>query len=254
MKICFSKYEGAGNDFIIFDARAKNSFLVDSLNQATIATLCHRRFGVGADGVIFLTDAPPEYDFTMRYHNSDGAQSSMCGNGGRCIARFAHDLGLAGDRKVFLADDGPHIATINSDDTISLSMIDVAGVKRIEDGYLVQTGSPHLVLVDTPFNLIPARALRQKHNCNVNYITFNHFNSINIRTFERGVEDETYACGTGAVAAAIVANRLGIKTDRHTICAKGGTLWVSFTKRSSHYIDVTLRGAAHKVFDGVLEI
>lgn len=264
MEVKFVKYEGAGNDFVLIDTRVDQP---QSLDRQQIAAICDRHFGVGADGLMMLGKADEGFDFSMRYFNSDGGESTMCGNGGRCIVRYADDLGIGSNEKRFAAIDGIHHATINSDDTITISMIDVDQIEQVEEGWLLNTGSPHLVIDNRTYNTEEARALRQKYNCNVNYVDlldtdpaeFGHDLEIVIRTFERGVEDETYACGTGATAAAIALThaygKLPTATpELITIITGGGTLRVGFRKIGNSYKNVTLSGPARKVFCGMLHI
>ena len=251
MKLHFSKYQGAGNDFVLVDGRGLLPF---EPTRERVARLCDRRFGVGADGLMILEADPAGSDFTMRYFNSDGGESTMCGNGGRCIARFADDLGIGGTTKRFVAVDGPHEATLNPDGTITIGMIDIAGVERRGSDYFVQSGSPHYIVVGRPYDLAEAQRLRAAHNANVNYVQIEGAGRLSIRTFERGVEAETWACGTGAVAsAAAVAALYG--GERYTLAALGGELCVAFERTpSGGFCAVRLTGPAAKVFDGVLEL
>lgn len=256
MELKFSKYHGVGNDFVLIDARAVDvALFVDSLTKEQIAAICHRRFGVGADGVMFLESAPSGFDFRMRYFNSDGGHSTMCGNGGRCIVRFADDLGIGGVDKRFVAVDGEHLASVGVDGRVSLQMIDVGVVHKVSEGWFVDTGSPHLVLVDDAYDFADARRLRQLYDANVNYVSATE-RGVEIRTYERGVEDETWACGTGATAVAIVMAQLqggdGFFDERFIV--RGGELSVSFKRVGSNHTDVVLRGGATKVFDGVWSV
>ncbi len=256
MKLNFSKYHGAGNDFVLIDARTPQiQQIVDNLTKEQIAAICHRRFGVGADGAMFLQSAPQGFDFTMRYFNSDGGESTMCGNGGRCIVRFADDLGVGGANKKFVAVDGEHSAEILDDGTIALEMIDVDRIHKVEEGWFLDTGSPHLVLLDEPYEQSDARRLRQIYNSNVNYVV--EVDGVyHIRTFERGVEDETWACGTGTTAAAMVValNDNEDKAFEIPFKAKGGDLRVRFNRNGGVYSSVVLIGGAQKVFEGVLQV
>lgn len=141
MLVHFSKYHGTGNDFVIIDGRELDTSLLD---QNLIHRICHRRFGVGADGLILL-EKSKGYDFTMRYFNADGREGTMCGNGGRCIAAYAHRLGIAGAETTFEGIDGIHFASILSGSEIRLKLSDVTGIQQLEDGFLLDTGSPHFV-------------------------------------------------------------------------------------------------------------
>lgn len=251
----FYKYQGTGNDFVMVDNRLENVVL----SQPEIESLCHRRFGIGADGLILLENGPER--LKMVYYNSDGRESTMCGNGGRCFARFAQDLGLAKNNAVeFDAVDGWHIAYFE-DDVVSLKMKDCIGFSEENGGFVLDTGSPHYVKFGadnfwTDADFVPeARAIRNSEpykakGINVNFISEEVPGKLRIRTFERGVEDETYSCGTGVTAAAIVygakQNALNVKLE-----TKGGALSVSFVKNADgSFSDVYLKGPAKKVFEG----
>lgn len=253
--LTFYKYQGAGNDFILFDAR--DGF--PEVSNQQMAAWCDRHFGIGADGVMLLL--PPSHpgdQFYMQYHNADGNQSTMCGNGGRCIARFAADLGICGSSATFHAIDGPHWAEIRPE-SVTLGMIDAPAVTERQGGYFVNTGSPHHV-EQTPFTddfVSTARAKRHAYGpegSNINHIELCGPQSIAIRTFERGVEDETLACGTGAVAAAMVAVAQGwVAAPPVQIAAQGGNLEVSF-EGNGPFTSVWLKGPAEFVFKGTLEL
>ena len=259
MTIHFYKYQGTGNDFVMIDDRKEN---FTGLTTAQINLLCNRRFGIGADGLILLRNSK-EFDFEMIYYNSDGRQSSMCGNGGRCILQFVHDLGIVKDKYAFKAIDGLHYGIVKPEE-VSLQMNDVAEVKVDEKGELfLDTGSPHhIVFGDSlPGNdfVDLAKAIRhsQKYDqqgVNVNFAKANG-NHIEMRTFERGVEDETLSCGTGVTAAALAANFTG-RTSSSEISVKtaGGDLKVSFKREGDKYWDIWLTGPARQVFRGEIEL
>lgn len=263
MELKFTKYEGAGNDFVLLDTRSGKDY---SLSKEQIAAICSRHFGIGADGLMMLGDGEQGTDFSMRYFNSDGGESTMCGNGGRCITRYADDLGIGGPTKHFSAIDGIHSATINDDSTITISMIDVDHLEQVEEGWLLNTGSPHLVVENRSFNETEARWLRQKYNANVNYAdlldtdpaAFGTDLIILLRTYERGVEAETCACGTGATAAAIAISHAytppTVNPEQINVETIGGRLIVGFKQVENRFTQVTLRGPARKVFSGVLHI
>ena len=251
----FSKYHGTGNDFIMIDNRSADI----KLSQPQIEHLCHRRFGIGADGLILLENGVER--LTMVYYNSDGRQSSMCGNGGRCFARFAKDLGLVKNDVVeFDAIDGWHQANFDGDNVI-LQMKNCEGFSISDDGFVLDTGSPHFVkFVPSDFwddgefvntaRAIRNRPLFKEKGINVNYISETGKGKLKIRTFERGVEDETYSCGTGVTAAALV---YGSRNDLNEVKleSKGGNLTVSFRRNSDGiFTDVFLKGPAVKVFEG----
>ena len=259
MKFTFYKYEGTGNDFIFIDNR-ENSFPKTDIKL--IEKLCNRRFGIGADGLILLEN-DAETDFRMVYYNSDGNQSSMCGNGGRCIVAFAKSLNLIDDQTTFLATDGLHHAYILENGIISLGMKNVDEVKIESDYVFLNTGSPHhVILVDDLDNYdvktngakIRYSDLYGKAGSNVNFVKQLSDNHFRLRTYERGVEDETYSCGTGATAAAIAMNAIG-KTNSHKIelDVEGGKLEVSFEKVGTTYTNVFLKGPATFVFEGEIE-
>ncbi|MBN8671257.1 MAG: diaminopimelate epimerase [Chitinophagales bacterium] len=259
MQLQFDKYQGTGNDFILIDNRESSI----KLSVAQIAFLCDRRFGIGADGLMLLENADG-YDFRMVYYNADGNESTMCGNGGRCIVAFAKKLGVVGNNASFIAIDGAHTATVNEDGTVSLQMQDVEEV-LYADGYTqLNTGSPHYVVfvddVTTTDVFNTGRSIRnseryQPKGINVNFVQRVTDSSIHVRTYERGVEDETYSCGTGVTAAAIAAssNATGhICTDIKT---PGGNLLVSFDKKdASHIVNVILHGPATFVYTGSIEL
>ena len=259
MKFIFYKYEGTGNDFIFIDNR-KSSFPKTDIKL--IEKLCDRRFGIGADGLILLED-DAETDFRMVYYNSDGNQSSMCGNGGRCIVAFAKSLNLIDDQATFLATDGLHHAYILENGIISLGMKNVDGVKIEKDYVFLNTGSPHhVMLVDDLDNYdvktngaqIRYSDLYGKAGSNVNFVKQISDNHFRLRTYERGVEDETYSCGTGATAAAIAMYAIGKTNSNHIkLDVEGGELEVSFEKVGTTYTNVFLKGPATFVFEGEIE-
>jgi diaminopimelate epimerase len=251
----FSKYQGTGNDFIMID----NRLLDNHLSQAQIESLCHRRFGIGADGLILLQNEEG-YDFRMVYFNADGTEGSMCGNGGRCTVRFAHDLGIIKESAKFIAVDGEHLASV-CDEDIFLKMMDVPVVEQFADYDFANTGSPHYVtyvhdLENTDVYEIgnKIRYLAEwaiKGGTNVNFVQLNDAQTIAVRTYERGVEDETYSCGTGVTACALSANlKHGMESPIH-IKTLGGQLQVSFqTGPNNSFSDIYLIGPAVKVFEG----
>jgi diaminopimelate epimerase len=265
MQIAFSKYHGTGNDFIIIDNRTGG---FSSLTEPVIAGLCHRHFGIGADGLMLLENPAGREDFAMRYYNSDGREGTMCGNGGRCIAAFAHRTMAAKKAYVFRAIDGIHTAEIlaarGNSYHVRLQMADVTHVEKRGDDYFLNTGSPHLVrFADDITNrdiIAEARALRYNPQCtgeggaNINFVRQTPQGCF-IRTYERGVEDETLACGTGSVAAAIAiqyAHRSPVEgqTCHIELQARGGRLTVDFTCRKGIITDVFLSGEACHVFNG----
>lgn len=253
----FYKYQGTGNDFILLDDREGQFGM---LSQTDVARMCDRRFGIGADGLMLL-QSTTGYDFRMVYFNSDGRQGSMCGNGGRCIVAFAKQLGIIESHTRFLAVDGPHEAIISeAGDFVQLKMSEVSDINILPSHCVINTGSPHYVrFCDTldELNVVAeGRAVRYsepfaKDGINVNFLKQNDSAEIQLLTYERGVEDETFSCGTGATAAAIALHATG-KTSAIEIKVntKGGTLFVRFTPRPTSYVDVWLSGPAQKVFEG----
>ena len=259
MQFTFHKYEGTGNDFIFIDNRQNNFPKTD---VKLIEKLCDRRFGIGADGLILLEN-DSETDFRMVYYNSDGNQSSMCGNGGRCIVAFAKSLNMISNETTFIAADGLHHATILDNGIISLGMKDVDEVKIENDYVFLNTGSPHHVMlvndldnydVKTNGAQIRYSDLYGKPGSNVNFVEQLLDNHFRLRTYERGVEGETLSCGTGATAAAIAMYAIGETSLNHIyLNVEGGKLEVSFIKEGNVYTNVFLKGPATFVFEGEIE-
>ena len=259
MKLHFYKYQGAGNDFIMVDNR---NLSFPKINTHLINKLCDRRFGIGADGLILLEPSKNE-DFTMVYFNADGNEGSMCGNGGRCIVAFAKQLGIITDRTTFNAVDGLHYATI-ANEIVSLKMIDVSEIKVTDSYVFLNTGSPHHVLFSKNIAKINVKESGAKirygspyfkEGSNVNFAEQISDDSFKVRTYERGVEDETLACGTGVTAVAIAANKSN-KTIANSINLEvlGGKLEVSFIREGNSYKNVFLKGPAQFVFEGNISI
>ncbi len=257
MEITFFKYQGTGNDFIMVDNRG---LTFPKNDTSLIARWCDRRFGIGADGLILLENDDSS-DFKMVYYNSDGNQSTMCGNGGRCIVAFANRLGIIKDKTTFMAVDGLHKATI-SGATVSLRMKDVDEIKTGTDYFFADTGSPHHVIVVDDCQAIDVRAqgsavryggLYGEAGANVNFVTPLSADRFKVRTYERGVEDETLSCGTGVTAVALCMYQSG-KTlaKRVWLEVEGGELEVSFTPKQAGFTHVYLSGPAEFVFKGVI--
>jgi diaminopimelate epimerase len=260
MQLEFYKYQGTGNDFVMIDNRS-NTFPKE--NNQLVALLCDRRFGIGADGLILL-DNDTDTDFRMVYYNSDGNLSSMCGNGGRCLVAFAKKLNVIQDETTFIATDGLHYATVAADGIVSLQMIDVDEIKNTAEYSFLNTGSPHhvqLVADLEHYNVkengaaIRYGELYGQDGSNINFVKKIDDTTFSLRTYERGVEDETLACGTGATAVAIAMNATG-KTDLNAINlnVEGGKLAVSFDKEDGKYTNVFLKGPAEFVFKGTMDI
>jgi diaminopimelate epimerase len=259
MQLHCYKYQGTGNDFVLVDNREKNI----SLTTEQIKWLCNRRFGIGADGLILL-ELEPGIDFKMVYFNSDGNESSMCGNGGRCITAFAKYLGIINSEAKFLAIDGIHEAKIDTD-LVSLKMNDVRQVEVGENYFYLNTGSPHYVkFVNNleEFNVFKeGKKIRNNdrfifEGTNVNFIE-KIDNELFVRTYERGVENETLSCGTGVTAAALVAALKGVSTDKNNCAIKtlGGHLNVKFDKvLENTFYNIWLQGPATFVFKTTIEV
>ena len=256
MKINFTKYEGNGNDFIIIDDR-KEEFSED--NVSMISKLCDRKFGIGADGLILLRKHKT-YDFQMIYFNSDGNESSMCGNGGRCLVSYALQLDIDLKTNSFLAIDGVHKFKV-VDNEIYLKMNDVKDIV-VKNGYnFLNTGSPHVVQIVENVDEINVyeqgkkirRQFQEMNGVNVNFVSFNN-DIIKCRTFERGVENETLSCGTGVVAVALyIFKKKKISDNKIIVSTKGGSLSVSFKNDGNSFQEIWLKGDINKIFDGLIE-
>lgn len=259
MQITFYKYQGTGNDFILIDNRDGSI----SLTQEQVSRLCHRRFGIGADGLILLENENG-FDFNMVYYNSDGNKSTMCGNGGRCITAFAKHLEIINTKAKFLAADGVHEAMIDERGIVSLKMNDVKNIEVGKNYFFLNTGSPHYVKQVQDLSqydvFLEGKKIRnserfKEEGTNVNFIE-KIDDALFVRTYERGVEDETFSCGTGVVASALVASVLSLSTEKNKCAIKtlGGNLEVSFDKVLEHnFYNIWLKGAATLVYKGVIE-
>ena len=260
MLLHFHKYHGTGNDFILADNRENNYFL----SQPQIQKLCERRFGIGADGLMLLNEKPG-YDFEMKYYNADGNEGSMCGNGGRCMIKFVYQLGIHRELYKFLAADGPHEAEIDIDGIISLKMKDVRTIRKFHNDYIVDTGSPHYIKMAT--HVMDLDVYKKGHEIrhskefedegiNVNFVELTEEpDKIIVRTYERGVEDETLSCGTGVTAAALVCYHNENGFNEVEVKTLGGSLSVEFDKLDDNrYENIWLCGPAEKVFEGTVEI
>jgi diaminopimelate epimerase len=251
----FYKYQGTGNDFIIIDDRREQF----NLSKEEIGQLCQRRFGVGADGLILLQRATG-YDFKMVYYNADGTLGTMCGNGGRCIVRFAADLDIIKEKAHFIAVDGPHTAFVDAD-KISLQMMDVHAIDQHADDFFTNTGSPHFVrfvkqvqfydVKNVGASIRYSEAYEPIQGTNANFVEPLDAQTIFVRTYERGVEDETYSCGTGVTAAALVSHVFQGMNSPVQIKTLGGELAVSFQGNlQDGFSEIFLIGPAKQVFKG----
>ena len=260
MQLSFYKYQGTGNDFILIDNRLNDI----SLTAEQIYFLCHRRFGIGADGLMLL-ELEPGCDFKMVYFNSDGHPSSMCGNGGRCITAFAKQLGIIENKAKFIAIDGLHDATIDENEIVSLKMQDVKSVEIGDDFFYLNTGSPHYVKIVNDLEKLEVKqngsSIRynqrfKEEGTNVNFIERLE-DHLFVRTYERGVEDETFSCGTGVTAAALVAAIKGISNGKNNCLIKtlGGNLEVKFERvLEQNFYNIWLIGPAEMVFKGSIKV
>ena len=260
MQYTFYKYQGTGNDFVMIDNRDLHFPKKDA---SLIEKLCDRRFGIGADGLILLEN-DESTDFRMVYYNSDGNESSMCGNGGRCLVAFAKQLGIIDTETTFIATDGLHFATINDAGIVSLQMKDVDEVHENETHVFLNTGSPHHVQLVEDLHIFDVRNegskirysdLYGEAGSNVNFVSQMDENKFRLRTYERGVEDETLSCGTGATAVAIAMRATG-KTNSSIIelQVEGGKLEVSFVEKNGIFSHVFLKGPATFVFKGEISV
>jgi len=252
----FYKYQGTGNDFVILDNR-QDFFPKD--NTRLVAQLCDRKFGIGADGLILLENDKTS-DFKMVYYNADGRESSLCGNGGRCLVAFAKKMGVIADTTTFSAIDGMHHAQIN-DEIVTLWMNDVDKIHQRERCFFLDTGSPHHVQLVQDVSALDVQkegaklryGLYGEAGANINFIQQTSENAFRVRTYERGVEDETLSCGTGVTAVAL-AMHFSQKTgnDEVIVATEGGELRVSFQEERGVYAQGKLIGPAHFVFKGEL--
>ena len=263
-KISFFKYQEAGNDFVVLD-NLDCKFSGISANR--VAKLCDRRFGIGGDGLLLLSPSDGSFSFRMEYFNQDGSRASFCGNGARCICAFAVAQGAvnAYTEFSFIADDGPHMACVYPEsDWVELQMKNVDRVSLQPDGaYVLDTGVPHYVrFVDDLDGLdimsvapkIRYSQLYAPAGVNVNFVSVESESHISIRTYERGVEGETLACGTGITAAAI-ASSLKTSASKFDVSAKGGELSVSFSRNEDgSFSKVLLAGPAKAVFSGTTDL
>jgi len=257
MKLTFYKYQGTGNDFVIIDNRQS---ILSKNDTKLFARLCDRKFGIGADGLMLLELPDDEDDdFKMVYFNADGNESTMCGNGGRCLVAFAAFLGIIKQQTTFTAIDGKHRAEIHGD-IVHLQMQDVLDIEQYDAHLFLDTGSPHHVtMVDDLMQYDVVSVGKKIRNgapyfekgSNVNFVEKNEEGGFAVRTYERGVEDETLSCGTGVTAVALSMHATKM-TDRQEVLVHtlGGELKVTFSEAGKGYRDIFLIGSAKQVFKG----
>ena len=258
MLLHFYKYQGTGNDFVILDNRKRNI----ELSKEQVASLCDRHFGIGADGLMLLNEHP-SYDFEMIYYNADGAPGTMCGNGGRCLTKFAYDKGIQPNKYSFIASDGEHEAVIDANGWVHLKMIDVHEISKLNEATVLNTGSPHFIKpvsdlsnydVFTEGKNIRYNNTYNEKGINVNFVEWSG-DELFVRTYERGVENETFSCGTGVTAAAIAMSADSIGAHETKIRTLGGNLLIKFNKvDAQHYNNVWLCGPTSFVYEGQITI
>lgn len=256
----FYKFQGTGNDFIILDAYHQAA---PELSEKQIRKLCDRHFGIGADGLMYLRKKEG-YDFEMDYYNADGKRSTMCGNGGRCLVKFAQHIGINKSEYSFLAIDGPHQATVEFDGQVRLRMQDVQDINHQGTYAILNTGSPHFVKFASQVRdidvLESGRSIRyskqfEVEGINVNFVETLGEDRIYVRTYERGVEDETLSCGTGVTASALLSAHNDHGFNTVTVKTPGGTLSVEFDKLDENrFTNIWLCGPAELVFQGSIAI
>lgn len=261
MIIDFYKYQGTGNDFILIDNREGKVIL----KEEQVKFLCDRRFGVGADGLMLIQNKSG-YDFEMIYYNSDGKEGSMCGNGGRCITAFARKLGIIGTEAKFIATDGEHLANIlyeNGDEIlVQLAMQNVDSIQKDGQNFFLNTGSPHYIVFEEGVASLDvytkgkeirySSLFKEIGGTNVNFVE--EFKSyLYVRTYERGVEDETFSCGTGVTASAL---SYALDKDIHevNVKTKGGNLHIRFQQMNGRFFDIWLEANVNFVFQGKISI
>jgi len=259
MKIKFQKYQGTGNDFIIIN---NNRLSFPNKNKDLIKHLCDRKFGIGSDGLILINPSA-KTDFEMLYFNSDGNLGSMCGNGARCSVKFAQNQKIIKSNTIFNACDGNHNATINKD-LITLSMKPVDKIKTFNNDLFLDTGSPHYIRIVENIEdfdvynegkLIRNSSEFKDEGVNVNFVQIISENEFSVRTFERGVEDETLSCGTGVTAVALAMFHLKkTNSKKLKIKTRGGELTVEFNNSENGYSEIYLTGSVKMIFSGEIEI
>lgn len=261
MELKFYKYQGTGNDFIILDNRRRD---YDRLDNGSIKLICDRHFGIGGDGLMLLNERKG-YDFEMIYFNSDGNLGSMCGNGARCLVKYAAQSGILKERYHFIAADGEHFAELDVDGTVALKMKDVDIIEAYHNDFIVDTGSPHYIKMVTDLEHLDVvkkgRDIRNhkdfnEEGINVNFVQHMDVeDKIRVRTYERGVENETLSCGTGVTASALVCFHNENGFNEVEVYTPGGRLTVEFDRvDEERFVNIWLCGPAEKVFEGIFYI
>lgn len=254
----FTKYQGTGNDFVLLDNRDGR---YNNISTEQVKRMCDRRFGIGADGLMLLNLASG-YDFEMKYYNADGRIGSMCGNGGRCMVQFAKHLGINQSSYSFVAVDGPHEANFDDRGWVQLKMKDVEHISKYDGDFVLDTGSPHYVRFTSDVMHLDVykegREIRynddfKSEGINVNFVE-QEDDLIRVRTYERGVENETFSCGTGVTASALLSAHNDAGFNRVEVTTPGGRLAVEFDKHGNHYTNIWLCGPATFVFKGEIDI
>ncbi len=254
MQFKFYKYQGTGNDFVILDNRTE---IYSGITPQQVKQLCDRRFGIGGDGLMLLNLADG-HDFEMTYYNADGNESSMCGNGGRCLVQFAFDRGMKKKQYSFIAIDGPHEASFQENGWVRLKMKDVDVINNEGNVSILDTGSPHYVKIVEDVKLLDVFSEGKKiryndvykeKGINVNFVE-KQKDKLAVRTYERGVEEETFSCGTGVTACAIAVSPAINGHHRIDISTPGGDLAVEFKKQDHLFTNIWLCGPATFVFVG----
>ncbi|MCP4460641.1 MAG: diaminopimelate epimerase [Cytophagales bacterium] len=255
MQLHFSKYHGTGNDFILIDNRADDF----PKSMSLIQHFCDRNFGVGSDGLV-LIENHPTLDYRMVFFNPDGSES-LCGNGSRCGFVFAQSLGMVNKKASFETTDGIHKAE-QYDSNVRISLFDVENIKQAGEAFFLNTGSPHYVrivsdltetiVIEVGREIRYSEAYSSQNGTNVNFAQLLQ-DRVLVRTYERGVEDETLSCGTGVTAVALVAGQLGYDSPVE-IETLGGNLRVEFTRTVTGFQDIWLTGPVKFVFEGTIDI
>ncbi len=257
MRVSFTKYQGTGNDFIMLNNMSRD---YSDLSIEQVSFLCYRKLGIGADGLIIVSESNIA-DFHIDYYNSDGSQS-FCGNGARCSIAFAKEIGIINSETRFDAIDGIHSASIIGD-IVRLEMLSVDKIESIGEDFFVETGSPHYVHLkrdDSSDIITYGRRIRhseryEKEGVNVNYLNKISNNSIEVETYERGVENETLSCGTGVTACALVQMKIHSEIDKVNVQTKGGNLTVEAERnQSGGFKNIWLSGPTKRVFDGSINV